>query len=178
MWFSFLWLHSRCVSLSDHKADLTRSSGAVGHCLARRGFSTCVFSAWFWVTIKKLSFGLAVGVYRFCHGSVDTPIDGVDIGSESLKLFHENRVKLLGQSSSVDTQVDCVDTTMTKADCVDTTGNYCKTGFWDSELVSTHRWTVSTPLEDCVNTTGYCFRIGFWDSHLVSTHRWTVSTPL
>ncbi|MQL96150.1 hypothetical protein Taro_028819 [Colocasia esculenta] len=29
----------------------------------------------------------------FCHGSVDTPIDGVDTGSESLMLFHENRVK-------------------------------------------------------------------------------------
>ncbi|MQL74667.1 hypothetical protein Taro_007040 [Colocasia esculenta] len=30
----------------------------------------------------------------------------------------------------------CVDT---QADCVDTTGNYFRTGFWDSELVSTHR---------------------------------------
>ncbi|MQM21163.1 hypothetical protein Taro_054196, partial [Colocasia esculenta] len=37
-----------------------RSSGAGGHCLACRGFSTCVFSTWLWVTIKKLSFGLAV----------------------------------------------------------------------------------------------------------------------
>ncbi|MQL74059.1 hypothetical protein Taro_006419, partial [Colocasia esculenta] len=54
--------------------------------------------------------------------------------------------------------------------CVDTTGNYCRTGFWDCELLSTHRWTVSTPLADWVDTTGYCFRIGFWDSHLVSTH--------
>ncbi|MQM20373.1 hypothetical protein Taro_053391 [Colocasia esculenta] len=33
----------------------------------------------------------ATGISRFCHGSVDTPIDGVDTGSESLKLFHENR---------------------------------------------------------------------------------------
>ena len=33
------------------------------------------------------------GVYRFCHGSVDTPIDGVDTGSEFLMRFHENRVK-------------------------------------------------------------------------------------
>ncbi|MQM18743.1 hypothetical protein Taro_051738, partial [Colocasia esculenta] len=39
-----------------------RSSGVDGHCLARLGFSTCVFSAWFWVTIKKLSFGLTVVV--------------------------------------------------------------------------------------------------------------------
>ncbi|MQL75893.1 hypothetical protein Taro_008274 [Colocasia esculenta] len=37
-----------------------RSSGAGRHGLARRGFSTCVISVWFWVTIKKLSFGLAV----------------------------------------------------------------------------------------------------------------------
>ncbi|MQM19356.1 hypothetical protein Taro_052358 [Colocasia esculenta] len=58
----FLWLHSRCVSLSDHEDDLgkiewcrwtlsyvlcrttrmiwVRSSSAGGHCLARRGFST------------------------------------------------------------------------------------------------------------------------------------------
>ncbi|MQL77853.1 hypothetical protein Taro_010259 [Colocasia esculenta] len=35
----------------------------------------------------------AYGVYRFCHGSVDTPIDGVDTGSESLKVFHEDKVK-------------------------------------------------------------------------------------
>ncbi|MQM18423.1 hypothetical protein Taro_051415 [Colocasia esculenta] len=70
-------------------------------------------------------------------------------------------------------------------DCVDTTGYCFRTGFWDSHLVSTHRWTVSTPLADCVDTqadcvdtTGCCFRTGFWDSELVSTHRWTVSTPL
>ncbi|MQM08701.1 hypothetical protein Taro_041560, partial [Colocasia esculenta] len=69
----------------------------------------------------------------------------------------------------------CVDTT---GHCVDTTGNCCRTGFWVSELVSTHRWTVSTPLADCVDTqadcvdiTSYCFRTGFWDSELVSTHR-------
>ncbi|MQL69743.1 hypothetical protein Taro_002041 [Colocasia esculenta] len=69
----------------------------------------------------------------------------------------------------------CVDT---QADCVDTTGYYFRTGFWDSELVSTHRCTVSTPQADCVDTqadcvdtTGYYFRTGFWDSELVSTHR-------
>ncbi|MQL73425.1 hypothetical protein Taro_005775 [Colocasia esculenta] len=47
----------------------------------------------------------------------------------------------------------------TQADCVDTTGIVFKLGFWDSDLVSTHR-------------------IGFWDRELVSTHRWIVSTPL
>ncbi|MQM13684.1 hypothetical protein Taro_046610 [Colocasia esculenta] len=44
------------------------------------------------------------GVYRFCHGSVDTPIDGVDTRSESLKVFHEDRVKC------VDTVPGSVDT--------------------------------------------------------------------
>ncbi|MQL86659.1 hypothetical protein Taro_019211, partial [Colocasia esculenta] len=48
-----------------------RSSGAVRHCLARRGFSTCVFFDWFWVTIKELSFGLAV-VSVFLVGLVRT----------------------------------------------------------------------------------------------------------
>ncbi|MQL75974.1 hypothetical protein Taro_008367 [Colocasia esculenta] len=69
----------------------------------------------------------------------------------------------------------CVDT---QADCVDTTSYCFRTGFYDSDLVSTHRCTVSTPQADyvdtqadCVNTTGYYFRIGFWDSELVSTHR-------
>ncbi|MQM11762.1 hypothetical protein Taro_044674 [Colocasia esculenta] len=64
--------------------------------------------------------------------------------------------------------------------CVDTTGYCFRTGFWDSELVSTHRCTVSAPQADCVDTqtdcvgtTGYCFRTSFWDSELVSTHRWT-----
>ncbi|MQM12394.1 hypothetical protein Taro_045309 [Colocasia esculenta] len=70
---------------------------------------------------------------------------------------------------------ECVDT---QADYIDTTGNCCRTDFWDSELVLTHRWTVLTPLADCVDTqadcvdtTSYCFRTGFWDSELVSTHR-------
>ncbi|MQL79242.1 hypothetical protein Taro_011679 [Colocasia esculenta] len=58
----------------------------------------------------------------------------------------------------------------TQADCVDTTGYCFRTGFWDSELVSTHGCTMSTPQADCVETTGYCFRTGFWDSELVSTH--------
>ncbi|MQL81924.1 hypothetical protein Taro_014394 [Colocasia esculenta] len=70
-------------------------------------------------------------------------------------------------------QSKCVDT---QANCVDTTGNCCRTGFWDSELVSTQRWTVSTPLADCVDTTGYCFRTDFWDSDQVSTHRNPSST--
>ncbi|MQL81759.1 hypothetical protein Taro_014220 [Colocasia esculenta] len=78
-------------------------------------------------------------------------------------------------------QSKCVDT---QADCVDTTGNCCRTGLWDSELVSIHRWTVSTPLAycvdtqaDCVDTTGYCFRTCFWDYELVSTHRESLRNP-
>ncbi|MQL89355.1 hypothetical protein Taro_021925, partial [Colocasia esculenta] len=39
----------------------------------------------------------------------------------------------------------CADT---QADCVDTTDYYFRTGFWDIQLLSTHRWTVSTPLVD------------------------------
>ncbi|MQL77214.1 hypothetical protein Taro_009619 [Colocasia esculenta] len=71
--------------------------------------------------------------------------------------------------------MDCVDT---QADCVDPTGYCFRTGFWDNELVLTHRWTVLTPLADCVDTqvdcvdtTSYYFRTCFWDSELVSTHR-------
>ncbi|MQM05593.1 hypothetical protein Taro_038404 [Colocasia esculenta] len=74
-----------------------------------------------------------------------------------------------------ETWSNCVDT---QANCVDTTSYCFRTGFWDSELVSTHRCTVSTPhtdcvdtQADCVDTTSYCFRTCFWDSHLVSTHR-------
>ncbi|MQL95128.1 hypothetical protein Taro_027793 [Colocasia esculenta] len=55
-----LVLRSLCPCRTT-RAIWVRSSGAGGHCLARSGFSTYVFSAWFWVTIKKLSFGLAVG---------------------------------------------------------------------------------------------------------------------
>ncbi|MQL68797.1 hypothetical protein Taro_001084 [Colocasia esculenta] len=61
------------------------------------------------------------GVYRFCHGSVDTPIDGVDTGSESLKVFHEDRVK-------------CVDTA---PGSVDTSPRFQKTQLPDWDSVST-----------------------------------------
>ncbi|MQL83556.1 hypothetical protein Taro_016049, partial [Colocasia esculenta] len=45
-------------------------------------------------------FVVLYGIPRFCHGSVDTPIDGVDTGSEFLKLFHENKVKNPTQDKS------------------------------------------------------------------------------
>ncbi|MQL98473.1 hypothetical protein Taro_031192 [Colocasia esculenta] len=61
------------------------------------------------------------GVYRFYHGSVDTPIDGVDTGSESLKVFLEDRVK-------------CVDTA---PGSVDTSPRFQKTQFPDWDSVST-----------------------------------------
>ncbi|MQL69607.1 hypothetical protein Taro_001893 [Colocasia esculenta] len=73
-------------------------------------------------------------------------------------------IRIASSSSSFS---KCVDT---QVDCVDTTGYCFRTGFWDSELVSTHRCTVSTPQADCVDTTGYCFRISFWDSELASTY--------
>ncbi|MQL70078.1 hypothetical protein Taro_002379, partial [Colocasia esculenta] len=67
-------------------------------------------------------------VYRFCHGSVDTPIGGVDTGSESLKPFHEDRVK-------------CVDTA---PGSVDTSPSLQKTQFPDWSSVSTQSLVVST----------------------------------
>ncbi|MQL74701.1 hypothetical protein Taro_007074, partial [Colocasia esculenta] len=69
-------------------------------------------------------------VYRFCHGSVDTPIDGVDTGSESLKVFHEDRVK-------------CVDTA---PGSVDTSPRFQKTQLPDWDSVSTQ--PVSYPTQD------------------------------
>ncbi|MQL68904.1 hypothetical protein Taro_001171 [Colocasia esculenta] len=55
-----LWVAlGACVSTTT-RMIWVRSSGAGEHCLALRGFSTCVFSNWFRVIIKKLSFGLAV----------------------------------------------------------------------------------------------------------------------
>ncbi|MQM10599.1 hypothetical protein Taro_043495, partial [Colocasia esculenta] len=61
-------------------------------------------------------------VYRFCHGSVDTPIDGVDTGSESLKVFHEDRVKCVDTApGSVDTSPRFQKTQLPDWDsCVDT----------------------------------------------------------
>ncbi|MQL75914.1 hypothetical protein Taro_008295, partial [Colocasia esculenta] len=44
----------------------------------------------------------------------------------------------------------------TQADCVDTTGYCFRTCFWDSELVSTHRCTMSTPQANCVDTQADC----------------------
>ncbi|MQL68794.1 hypothetical protein Taro_001087 [Colocasia esculenta] len=56
-----LWGDYFALSSRTTRRIWVRSSGAGRHCLARRSFSMCVFSAWFWVTIKKLSFGLAIG---------------------------------------------------------------------------------------------------------------------
>ncbi|MQM20835.1 hypothetical protein Taro_053863 [Colocasia esculenta] len=93
------------------------------------------------------------GVYRFCHGSVDTLIDGVDTGSESLKLFHEDRVK-------------CVDTA---PGSVDTSPSLQKTQLPDWDSVSTQPVAVSTlvsaPRRPILHK---------WDS--VSTHSLVVST--
>ncbi|MQM01795.1 hypothetical protein Taro_034562 [Colocasia esculenta] len=69
-----------------------------------------------------------LSVYRFCHGSVDTPIDSVDTGSESLKVFHEERVK-------------CVDTV---PGSVDTSPRFQMTQLPDWDSVSTQPVSVST----------------------------------
>ena len=69
------------------------------------------------------------GISRFCHGSVDTPIDGVDTGSESLKVFHEDRVK-------------CVDTVHGR---VDTRPSFQKTLFGQlGQCVDTLSGSVDT----------------------------------
>ncbi|MQM13412.1 hypothetical protein Taro_046337 [Colocasia esculenta] len=63
------------------------------------------------------------GVYRLCHGSVDTPIDGADTRSKSMKVFHEDRVK-------------CVDTA---PGSVDTCPRFQKTKLLDWDSVSTQQ---------------------------------------
>ncbi|MQM03493.1 hypothetical protein Taro_036275 [Colocasia esculenta] len=45
------------------------------------------------------------GTYISCHGSVDTPTDGVDTGHQSLKQIHEDRVHCVDTvPGSVDTR--------------------------------------------------------------------------
>ncbi|MQL77077.1 hypothetical protein Taro_009490, partial [Colocasia esculenta] len=131
-------------------------------------------------------------VYRFCHGSVDTPIDGVDTGSESLKVFHEDRVKCVDTTpgvyrfchGSVDTPIDGVDTGSeslkvfhedrvkcvdTAPGSVDTSPRFQKTQLPDWDSVSTQPVSVST-LVPSPRIPVLCN----WDS--VSTHSVTVST--
>ncbi|MQM04396.1 hypothetical protein Taro_037194 [Colocasia esculenta] len=130
-------------------------------------------------------------VHRFCHGSVDTPIDGVDTGSESLKVFHEDRVKCVDTApGSVDTsprfqktqlpdwdsvstqlvfhedRVKCVDTA---PGSVNTSPRFQKTQLPDWDSVSTQPVSVST-LVPSPRRPILCN----WDS--VSTHSVTVST--
>ncbi|MQM11652.1 hypothetical protein Taro_044562 [Colocasia esculenta] len=85
------------------------------------------FSSWYASSHEK---EIPVNAYmpRFCHGSVDTPIDGVDTGLESLKLFHENRVNVSTQSVVVSTLDPA-----------------SRRPFWDKwDSVSTHSVVVST----------------------------------
>ncbi|MQL90683.1 hypothetical protein Taro_023280 [Colocasia esculenta] len=95
----------------------------------------------------------AYGISRFCHGSVDTPIDGVDTGSKSLKLFHEDRVK-------------CVDTV---PGSVDTRPSLQKTQLLDWDSVSTQPVAVST-----LDPASRRHALHKWDS--VLTHSLVVST--
>ncbi|MQL82144.1 hypothetical protein Taro_014606 [Colocasia esculenta] len=105
------------------------------------------------VSIPLPQWGGCFALSRFCHGSVDTPIDGVDTGSESLKLFHEDRVK-------------CVDIAPSS---VDTRPSLQKTQLPDWDSVSTQPVAVST-LVSTPRRPVLCK----WDS--VSTHSLVVST--
>ncbi|MQL83172.1 hypothetical protein Taro_015657 [Colocasia esculenta] len=78
------------------------------------------------------------GTCNFCHGSVDTPIGGVDTRSESLKQFHEDRVKCVDTAPD---KVQCVDTV---PGSVDTSPRFQKTQLPDWDSVSTQPVAVST----------------------------------
>ncbi|MQM14950.1 hypothetical protein Taro_047886 [Colocasia esculenta] len=93
------------------------------------------------------------GTYNSYHGSVDTPIDGVDTGYHSLKQFHEDRVQ-------------CVDTV---PGSVNTRPSLQKTQLPDWDSVSTQPVAVSTldpsPRRSfCVNGT-MCRHTPWWCRH-------------
>ncbi|MQL92818.1 hypothetical protein Taro_025448 [Colocasia esculenta] len=103
------------------------------------------------------------------YSSVDTPIDGVDTGSESLKLFHEDRVKCVDTTpGSVDTRPRFQKTQLPDYDSV-STQPVAKTQLPDWDSVSTQPVAVSTlvsaPRRPVLHK---------WDS--VSTHSLVVST--
>ncbi|MQL67898.1 hypothetical protein Taro_000154 [Colocasia esculenta] len=61
------------------------------------------------------------GEGRFCHGSVDTPTTGVDIGFETLRQNVEEKVKCVDTASSgVDTSSSSQRTQLTGLYCVST----------------------------------------------------------
>ncbi|MQL88185.1 hypothetical protein Taro_020744 [Colocasia esculenta] len=94
-----------------------RHSGVVFDALSQRG--------------RRVEWGrccIMRGTYNSYHGSVDTPIDGVDTGYHSLKQFHEDRVK-------------CVDTV---PGSVDTRPSLQKTQLPDWDSASTQPVAVST----------------------------------
>ncbi|MQL69762.1 hypothetical protein Taro_002086 [Colocasia esculenta] len=63
----------------------------------------------------------AYGVYRFCHGSVDTPTIGVDTGLQTLRQNDEEKVKCVDTvSSGVDTSLSSQRTQLTVWDSVST----------------------------------------------------------
>ncbi|MQL68681.1 hypothetical protein Taro_000963 [Colocasia esculenta] len=105
------------------------------------------------LTLDPASRRPILRISRFCHGSVDTPIDGVDTVSEFLKLFHEIRVK-------------CVDTVHGR---VDTRPSSQQTQLLDWDSVSIQPVAVST-LDPASRRPG----LRKWDS--VSTHSLVVST--
>ncbi|MQL95217.1 hypothetical protein Taro_027884 [Colocasia esculenta] len=61
------------------------------------------------------------GVYRFCHGSVDTPTTGVDTGLQTLRQNDEEKVKCVDTASSgVDTSPSSQRTQLRGLYCVST----------------------------------------------------------
>ncbi|MQL85260.1 hypothetical protein Taro_017778 [Colocasia esculenta] len=59
--------------------------------------------------------------YISCHGSVDTPTDGVDIGHQSLKQIHEDMVHCVDTvPGSVDTRPSLQKTLLPDRDSVST----------------------------------------------------------
>ncbi|MQL81897.1 hypothetical protein Taro_014366, partial [Colocasia esculenta] len=121
------------------------------------------FAVKFFRFFQECGFDLCTVYTDLVIDSVDTPIDGVDTGSESLKLFHEDRVKCVDTvPSSVDTRpslqktqlpdwdsvstqpvavVKCVDTV---PGSVDTRPSLQKTQLPDWDSVSTQPVAVST----------------------------------
>ncbi|MQM15356.1 hypothetical protein Taro_048300 [Colocasia esculenta] len=64
---------------------------------------------------------MSVRTYNSCHGSVDTPIDGVDTGYQSLKQFHEDKVQCVDTvPGSVDTRPSLQKTQLSDWDSVST----------------------------------------------------------
>ncbi|MQL94257.1 hypothetical protein Taro_026911 [Colocasia esculenta] len=100
----------------------------------------------------------SLGVYRFCHGSVDTPTTGVDTGFQTLRQNDEEKC--------VDTASSGVDTASSGVDTRSSSQRTCLPD-WDS--VSTQSRCASTLVSASRRTV-----LRKWDS--VSTHSLVLSS--